>query len=210
MGAEPAASRPRRLGAAVLLVLGVALVGHGLPAGAPPQPIAADSVAGAEMADIPGAPAMSAAVPVRIKIPSIGVDAPLTALGLTDDGRLDPPPEDQPKLAGWYAGGPAPGATGPAVIAGHVDNTHGPAVFYGLGSLQDGATVDVQRGDGRTAEFTVDGVEVYPASAFPDRLVYGSTRYPELRLITCGGGYTKATGYLGNVVVFAHLTSSEG
>ncbi|QMU77763.1 class F sortase [Streptacidiphilus sp. PB12-B1b] len=209
MAAEPTGSRPRRLGAAVLLVLGLALISHGLPAGAPPQPIAADSVDGAALADIPGAPAMPAATPERIRIPSIGIDAPLTGLGLGPDGRLTPPPEDRTDLAGWYAGGPAPGTTGPAIIAGHVDNAHGPSVFYGLGSVQPGATVDIVRSDHRTAVFTVDGVEVYPATAFPDRVVYGRTSNPELRVITCGGGYTKATGYLGNVVVFAHLTSSD-
>ncbi|NUS88393.1 MAG: class F sortase, partial [Streptomyces sp.] len=32
---------------------------------------------------------------------------------------------------------------------------------------------------------------------------------PELRVITCGGGYSKSTGYQGNVVAFAHLTASH-
>jgi hypothetical protein len=55
----------------------------------------------------------------------------------------------------------------------------------------------------------VDAVEVYSARDFPDAKVYGAAHRPELRVITCGGGYSKATGYQGNVVVFAHLTGSR-
>jgi Sortase domain len=200
-------AKPRRLSASVLLVLGLVLLGRGMAAGQPPQPSAADSgLPGAELADLPGAPALPASTPVRIRIPSIGVDAPLTGLGLDAGGHLVTPPVDRPDTAGWYTGGPTPGVPGPAIIEGHVDSAHGPAVFYGLGALHPGDTVDVDRRDRRTAEFTVDGIEVYPRTGFPDRLVYGRTDNPELRVITCGGGYTKATGYLGNVVVFAHLT----
>ncbi|QMU68541.1 class F sortase [Streptacidiphilus sp. P02-A3a] len=208
MGAEPGS--PRRLGASVLLVLGLVLLGRGMAAGQPPQPSAADAGPGSAMADVPGAPPLPASPPVRIRIPAIGVDAPLTGLGLDAAGHLATPPTDRPGTAGWYSGGPTPGTTGPAIIAGHVDNAHGPAVFYGLGAVHTGDTVDVERRDHRTAEFTVDAVEVYPRSDFPDRLVYGRTDNPELRLITCGGGYTRATGYLGNVVVFAHLTGPDG
>ncbi|MFC8874714.1 class F sortase, partial [Streptomyces ardesiacus] len=35
--------------------------------------------------------------------------------------------------------------------------------------------------------------------------VYGSKGTPELRVITCGGGFTKQNGYDGNVVAFARL-----
>lgn len=45
--------------------------------------------------------------------------------------------------------------------AGHVDTRTGPAVFFRLGALTKGRTVEVERADGRTAVFTVDAVEVY-------------------------------------------------
>ena len=57
--------------------------------------------------------------------------------------------------------------------------------------------------------FTVDAVEVYDARNFPDEKVYGAAPRPELRVITCGGGYSRATGYQGNVVAFAHLSGSR-
>jgi sortase (surface protein transpeptidase) len=130
-------------------------------------------------------------------------------LGLTKTGSLDVPPAKEKNLAGWYEDGTTPGETGTAIVAGHVDNTEGPAVFYGLGALKKGSTVEVDRRDGGVALFTVDAVEVYNAKDFPDEKVYGAARRPELRVITCGGGYSRTTGYQGNVVVFAHLTGSR-
>jgi sortase (surface protein transpeptidase) len=130
-------------------------------------------------------------------------------LGLTPQGSLDVPPPERKNLAGWYEAGTSPGERGTAVVAGHVDNAEGPAVFYDLGALRKGGTVEVDRLDGRTAVFTVDAVEVYDSRAFPDAKVYGAARRPELRVITCGGGYSQTTGYQGNVVVFAHLTGSR-
>jgi hypothetical protein len=79
----------------------------------------------------------------------------------------------------------------------------------GGGALRKGSTIEIGRRDGSTAVFTVDAVEVYAARNFPDDKVYGAAPRPELRVITCGGGYSKSTGYQGNVVVFAHLTASR-
>ncbi len=43
-------------------------------------------------------------------------------------------------------------------------------------------------------------------ATFPSAEIYGNMRYPELRLITCGGPSDAATRqYLGNIVVYAHL-----
>ncbi|MCT9144072.1 class F sortase, partial [Streptomyces violarus] len=132
-----------------------------------------------------------------------------TGLGLTKTGSLDAPPAARGNLAGWYEAGTTPGERGTAIVAGHVDNADGPAVFYGLGALTKGSTIEVDRRDGRVAVFTVDAVEAYAAKDFPDRKVYGPARRPELRVITCGAGYSRTTGYQGNVVVFAYLTGSR-
>ncbi|KOU58232.1 class F sortase [Streptomyces sp. NPDC060334] len=152
---------------------------------------------------LPGSP------PTRIRIPVIRVDAPLTGLGLERDGSLQVPPPARRDLAGWYREGVTPGAVGTAVVAGHVDHATGPAVFYHLGALHRGAAIEVARADGRTAVFTVHAVEVYDAEDFPDDRVYGPSPRAELRVITCGGGFSPRTGYRGNVVVFAHLTGTH-
>ncbi|MCL8013507.1 class F sortase [Streptomyces sp. AS02] len=157
----------------------------------------------------PAAPALPPSPPDRIRIPAIRVDAPLMGLGLTKTGSLDVPPAERKNLAGWYEAGTTPGETGTAIVAGHVDNADGPAVFYRLGALKKGSLIEVDRRDGGTALFSVDAVEVYDAKGFPDEKVYGAAPRPELRVITCGGGYSRTTGYQGNVVVFAHLTGSR-
>jgi len=194
--------------AAIALCGGAWLLHSATENHAPPQPSAAQASSDTTR-ERAAAPALPPSPPVRIRIPSIRVDAPLTGLGLTRAGNLDVPPADQKNLAGWYEAGTTPGDTGTAIVAGHVDNARGPAVFYDLGALTKDSTIEVGRRDGSTALFTVYAVEVYEANDFPDDTVYGAAKRPELRVITCGGGYSKATGYQGNVVVFARLTGSR-
>ncbi|MGW3848550.1 class F sortase [Streptomyces fagopyri] len=191
----------------VALCSGVWLVRSGTEGHPPPQPSAAQSGTGSAARQ--SVPALRHSPPERILIPSIGVNAPLMGLGLTPQGSLDVPPASRKNLAGWYEAGTTPGERGTAIVAGHVDNTEGPAVFYDLGALRKGSAIEVARRDGGTARFTVDAVEVYDARDFPDDKVYGAASRPELRVITCGGGYSRTTGYQGNVVVFAHLTGSR-
>ncbi|WP_399884728.1 class F sortase [Streptomyces sp. BBFR51] len=195
----------------VALCCGAWLLLGGAHTEAPPQPSAAQARTGQEGRSDRGAaaPALPPSPPDRIRIPAIGVDAPFAALGLTASGSLDVPPAEKKNLAGWYEAGTTPGETGTAIVAGHVDNAEGPAVFYRLGALKKGSTIEVDRRDGGVAVFTVDAVEVYAADAFPDEKVYGAANRPELRVITCGGAYSRSTGYQGNVVVFAHLTGSR-
>lgn len=185
-------------------------VGQGFADGRGGAPSARPSAGSGKDAARPRVEPMPAATPVRVRIPSVRIDAPLTGLGLTEDGSLDVPPPAKANVAGWYEDGVPPGAVGTALIVGHVDNEAGPAVFYPLGALKKGQAIDVDRADGRTAVFTVDAVEVYDDENFPDEKVYGPSDRPELRVLTCGGGYDRdAGGYQGNVVVFAHLTAAE-
>ncbi|KMS81394.1 peptidase C60 [Streptomyces leeuwenhoekii] len=193
---------------AIALCAGTWLLASGTETHAPPQPSAAQSGAG-RAGEPPAAAALPPSPPDRIRIPAIRVDAPLMGLGLTRTGSLEVPPAGKKNLAGWYEAGTTPGETGTAIVAGHVDNADGPAVFYRLGALRKGGRIEVDRRDGGVAVFTVDAVEVYDARNFPDEKVYGAANRPELRVITCGGGWSRATGYQGNVVVFAHLTGSR-
>ncbi|TFV65052.1 UNVERIFIED_ORG: class F sortase [Bacillus sp. AZ43] len=154
----------------------------------------------------PHAAALPAA-PVRLVVPSVGVNAPLTGVGLDPSGAFAPPAD--PAVAGWYTGGPAPGAIGPAAIAGHVDWAGAPGVFAALARVEPGAAVVVARADGGTARFTVTRVVRTPKTSFPTAEVYAPVEGAELRLITCGGAFDRARGsYEDNVVVFAEGASS--
>ncbi|MGW0733787.1 class F sortase [Streptomyces sp. NPDC002851] len=198
----------------VALCVGSWLLALGTSDHAPPQPSraqAAERPASHRSAarQEPPVPALPPSPPARLRIASLGVDAPMTGLRLQADGSLEAPPAERRNLAGWYEAGTTPGARGTAIVAGHVDNAEGPAVFYDLGALRKGRAIEVDRVDGRTAVFTVDAVEAYDSRAFPNDKVYGAASRPELRVITCGGGFSNKTGYLGNVVVFAHLTATR-
>jgi sortase (surface protein transpeptidase) len=173
------------------------------PAAAPaPSPAVSEPVAE------PSAPAPSPASPTQpteVRIPRIGVTSALVTLGLDATGKMTTPTDYA--LAGWYADGTVPGEMGPAVIAGHVDSTSGPAVFFRLKELVAGDVIEVAFGS-RTVSFTVVGTARYPKDDFPTASVYGPTPDPQLRLITCGGVFSQArSGYLDNVVVYAAATA---
>jgi sortase (surface protein transpeptidase) len=145
-----------------------------------------------------------AVAPAVLRIPSLGIDTRLERLGLDKAGALQPPAD--PQEAGWFAAGPAPGEVGPAVIAGHVDSKHGPAVFYRLAQLRAGDRILVDRNDGTTVAFRVRSVQTYPKAAFPTAEVYGPTPEAALRLITCGGTFDRSRqSYEDNVVAYAAM-----
>lgn len=176
----------------------------------PPQPTAASAAlpggAGGGQAAVAPLPESQ---PLRIKIPKVSIDAPMMNVSLDQQKTIEAPPPQYKNLAAWYKGSVSPGADGTSVIVGHVDNADGPAVFYGLGALKKDARIEVARADGTTAIFTIYGIEVFSKKDFPAKRVYGDTARPELRIITCGGTYTKENGYSGNVVVFARLTGRK-
>ncbi|MEU3243685.1 class F sortase [Streptomyces sp. NPDC006875] len=195
---------------ALVLLTGLALIRNGsgeFDAG-PPQPASAAAADARTPAAVRAkAPApLPYAVVDRVRIPAIRVDAPAVPVGLDTNGWVGAPPPEDPNLTGWFTGAVSPGEKGTSVVVGHVDNARGPAVFYGLGALRKGNSVEVLRKDGRTAVFEVYDIQVFRKSAFPGDRVYGDRGSPELRVITCGGGFSKEHGYDGNVVVFARLT----
>ncbi|MET9520925.1 class F sortase [Streptomyces coeruleorubidus] len=151
------------------------------------------------------------ALPQRVDIPGLGVQAPVVARGLDARGALDPPPYDQPGAVGWYAGGVAPGAPGTALMVGHVDTDTRPAVFYKVSAMRPGQTIRVIRADAKVAEFTVESVQVLTRDHFDAHQAYGprESGRAELRLVTCGGSFDRTTrSYTANVVVSAYLTGT--
>ncbi|MEF9908804.1 class F sortase [Streptomyces sp. P5-A9] len=204
---RPAPLAPLRTGPAPTIPPGPAPAG---PSGSPSTgPAPGRTTEPRPASSRPAVRPLPPSTPLRLRIPAIKVDAPMMKLALNTTGALVPPPDNNPVLAGWYAGGTVPGAVGTAVTAGHVDTSMGPGVFHGLGSVRKGATVDIIRADGRVAVFTVYAVGVYDKADFPDEKVYGPSSRPELRVITCGGPYDKKSGYQDNVVLFAAMTAAR-
>jgi sortase (surface protein transpeptidase) len=143
-------------------------------------------------------------VPVRVKIPRIGVASSLDRLGRAPDGTVQEP--SRWETAGWYTPGTRPGDPGSAVILGHVDSKRGPAVFFRLRELRRGDTVTIRRADGSSVRFAVQRTEQYLKDRFPTDDVYYPTLTPALRLVTCGGEFDATVGrYRSNLIVFATM-----
>ena len=182
-----------------------------VPRGAPPSsvPVAAPSAnpppapsAGpAETAEAAEETPAATARPVRLRIPSIGLTAPIIGLGLNPDRTVEVP--SNPDETGWYRPGPVPGDDGSAVILGHVDSVEGPAVFHRLRELQPGDTIAVDAADGSTTEFRVLRLATYANESFPADQVYAAPGPGRLlNLVTCGGVFDPEDGYQANLVVY--------
>lgn len=147
---------------------------------------------------------VSTAAPVRLRIPAIGVDAPFQRLHVNAAGVLQAPTIAD--HVGWWSEGVRPGAVGAAVIAGHLDNILGPAVFVDLHRLKRGDEVRVVLADRSVLHFRVTDSGVVAKARFPTRAVYGAVPDAELRLITCNDPFDPAShSYSANLVVSAVL-----
>lgn len=102
------------------------------------------------------------AQPLRMRIPSLGVDVPLAA-DRQDGARVS-----------WDTDAPAPGSPGTAVVTGN---------GLRLVGVRQGTTVEIARADHRTAVFTVEQVSPAGVITEPDRSGHGQRR-ARLRLIS--------------------------
>ncbi len=214
---QPGKSRSLRARAAgvagvLLMVGGAAAVGVAVSAQehAPQLSLAAAGATGPSAGKARG-PSLQRSLPVSVDIPAIGVNSKLLHLGVNSDGTIQVPSlYTRADEAAWFKYSATPGQIGASVIEGHLDSYHGPAVFFRLGALRPGDSIDVTLADGITAVFRITGVRQYLKTSFPAKTVYGATGYAALHLITCSGAFDYATGqYLSSTVVFASLTSSR-
>jgi hypothetical protein len=88
-------------------------------------------------------------VPLALVIPSIGVNSPLLAVGMTKLAAMAAPEggAGSPDWSDtfWYRGSAVPGAVGTATIAGHIDDRFGDyAVFGRLSELVRGDRIYIR------------------------------------------------------------------
>ncbi|GAA5159473.1 class F sortase [Ornithinimicrobium tianjinense] len=148
-------------------------------------------------------PAQERAVPVRLTVPSVGLEVAIDPVAITEDGQMEIP--ERPDRAGWYRYGPAPGSTsGSVVVAGHVDTTTGPGAFLALGRVEAGAEVVVELDDGTSTAYRIVGGESVAKTDLAVDEIFRRDGDPVLRLVTCAGDWSPRTGhYTDNLVVTA-------
>lgn len=147
--------------------------------------------------------------PRQLRLPTLGVEAPVLDVGLEESGGMEIP-EDISKV-GWYELGVTPGAaSGTAVISGHVDDrVQGRGALWDLRTMDVDDPIEIEHADGTTSEWRVVARRSYPKTELPLRDIFTRFGEPRLVLITCGGEFDReARSYSDNVVVYAVPTEA--
>lgn len=144
----------------------------------------------------------SSGLSMRLKIPSIKVDAYVQSVGLTPDGEMDVP--KSPSDLAWFKFGPQPGEIGSAVISGHYGwKNNIPAVFDNLYKLQTGDKIYVENDKGEIVIFMVRESRSYNESADASYVFSSNDGRAHLNLVTCEGVWNKdSKSYSKRLVVF--------
>ena len=155
-------------------------------------------------------------VPLEIRIPSLGVRAPVMGVGLTTTNDMAAPigmSAEDPlwQTAYWYRGSSIPGDVGTATLAGHYTDEEGrPGVFGSLSGLKAGELILIRdTRSGFDVPFIVTDAETYTEQEASDPTVlarvFGSATISSpdaqpkpdplsrLTLITCSGSWVNGS-----------------
>jgi len=139
----------------------------------------------------------------RLRIPALGIDAPVGARSVGSDGQMSVPagPADTVwyDMSAWPSLGGAPGGGQNAILSGHVDYAdlvpyagvlyNGVGVFVSINQLSPGDIIEVDY-RGETLRYAVDWrQEVDAASGNWNDIFSANTGRDSLTLVTCGGEF---------------------
>ena len=142
------------------------------------------------------------ASPSRFIIPSLGIEKSIIGVGLTPNGDMDTPPDND--SLGWYMNNPKPGDSGAAVLAAHAGPPENPSIFQRLQSLKKGAVIKIEDKSSNIALFEVTETATYQPNTAPRERIFGKTKEPRLAIITCTGEWLPSDQtYSDRFVVFA-------
>ncbi|MFA5248678.1 MAG: class F sortase [Patescibacteria group bacterium] len=141
-------------------------------------------------------------LPVRLKIPAIKVDAAIEYVGLTLDGAMDTP-KNQEDVA-WFNLSPRPGEIGSAIITGHYGwKNRKASAFDNLYKLRKGDKLYVEDDMGAIITFVVRENRRYDPDADATYILNSGDKKAHLNFITCEGDWDKTTkSYSKRLVVF--------
>jgi LPXTG-site transpeptidase (sortase) family protein len=144
--------------------------------------------------------------PIAIRIEKAEVDAQIEVQEIVDGVMLNP---SGPFVVSWYRETGRLGALDNIVLAGHLDYWDvGEAVFFNLGQLKKGDTIEITGEDQVVYKYEVEWVKNYQVAdldAKEVQKIVGKTDEEQLTLITCGGPFDYNRGeYLERMVVRAN------
>ncbi len=146
-------------------------------------------------------------LPLRLRVPSINVEATIEYVGLTKGGAMDVP-KLHPNVA-WYSLGTRPGNDGSAVIAGHYSwkKSGGRGVFGNLNQLRRGDRIYIDDDAGKSLIFIVQSNRLYDFDADAGE-IFSRNDGAYLNLITCAGTWDQSKqSSTQRRVVFAEFVS---
>jgi len=135
------------------------------------------------------------------------IDLPVQPVGIADDGWMELPATAY--AVGWYRFGARPAdRSGTTVLAGHVDTrAEGLGPLAALRGVEEGTEIELAAGDGTTRRYAATDVEVIRKARVPLEQIFAREGPETLVVITCGGPYSRSTGYRDNVVLTASPVS---
>ncbi len=144
-------------------------------------------------------------LPTRVKIPGIGVNAPIEYVGTNAAGQMQAPSNGM--NVAWYKGGARPGEAGNAVLAGHLDTfTSRYGVFTSLSKINVGDDVYITDDKDVTRHFRVARKVAYGYRDAPIDEIFGKSSSSHLNMITCNGTWdSKAHTYSQRLIVYTDL-----
>lgn len=151
----------------------------------------------------------AAGLPVRLRIPAVGIDAVVERTGRDSEGKVDVPKIS--RNVAWFDESALPGQAGKtSVVSGHLDDPVGPAVFYKLRMLVPGDELEVTYDNGTRFIFVVEAKERYAYDRAPVQKVFGATPRRMLNLITCDGAWNAGQANYGQrLVVYSRLKEGQ-
>jgi LPXTG-site transpeptidase (sortase) family protein len=141
-------------------------------------------------------------LPVRLKIPRIGINSVVERVGLTPGGAMGVPKSTN--TVAWFELGQRPGEKGSAVIAGHFGIKNGKAsVFDNLYKLRKGDKIYIEDNKGKIISFVVRESRRYDPGANAQAVFGSSDGKAHLNLVTCEGTWNKISkSYPKRLVIF--------
>ena len=131
------------------------------------------------------------------------IDLPVLPVGVAEDGMMELP--TSAFTIGWYEFGARPAdRAGTTVLAGHVDTkAEGLGPLAALRGVDEGTRITLTAAGGTARRYSVTEVKIIRKARVPLDQIFAREGPETLVVITCGGPYSRSTGYRDNVIVTA-------
>lgn len=155
---------------------------------------------GSKSSQPPGA--TQPAIPTSIMLGGSHQQIRIVPIAVSSTGILEPPADIA--TAGWWVGGPRPGAPGRAVIAGHIDSTAGLGAFAALADLHVGDLVQLAGTAGPIRRYRVTDRQEIEKTRLDPATLNRTKNHSDILLVTCIGNFDRSTrSYDSNLLVTA-------